>query len=175
MTAKFEVSAGPLNCTRPRGVNKRIDETCLDKFWSDVGSADRRGVYVFGIHAGPGWKPLYVGETIKQTFRKRMDQHIKYEKYKNFNQMLQGIKKGTPWLFLIGRIGQGKIGKAAIEALELEYINHAYARNDDLYNDRKIRTPPYSVGGFGGKGKKTSVVKNLAKMIGHPDAINWTK
>lgn len=92
MTATFKVSVGKLNCTKNVNGHKKIDQACLDEFWKEIGSGNGKGVYVFGIKAAKGWKPLYVGRTKKQNFRKRMDQHIKY-KGADFDPMLKGVKK----------------------------------------------------------------------------------
>jgi hypothetical protein len=131
-------------------------------------NGDRKGVYVFGIRAAKGSKPLYVGQAKKQTFKKRIDQHIKYSG--DFNGMLKGIKRGTPILFLIGRVGKGRQGKSnnsAIDELEIELINRAFDRNPNLHNDRRIRRPKYTVLGFGGKGKPPKEATNLKKLIGY--------
>jgi hypothetical protein len=120
---------------------------------------------VFGIRAGKGSKPLYVGQVKKQTFKKRVEQHIKYAG--DFNSMLKGIKKGTPILFLIGRVGKGKSSNSAIDELDIELINYAFARNPNLHNDRGIKRPKYIVAGFGGKGKPPNEATNLKKMVGY--------
>src|SRR5712692_3089378 len=104
MTATFRVTFGEIKC-EPGARGKIIDKTCLAEFWDKNGSGNRRGVYVFGIRAAKGWKPLYVGQAKKQTFKARIGQHA--QTGGDFNEMLRAIKKGTPVLFLIGRIGKG--------------------------------------------------------------------
>jgi hypothetical protein len=77
MTATFKVLAGELRCETAPG-RKKIDKSCLDDFWNEIGGGNKRGVYVFGYRSSRGWKPLYVGRTKKQNFRTRINQHIKY-------------------------------------------------------------------------------------------------
>lgn len=164
MTATFQVSFGELKCVND-GNGKVIHKDCLDTFWKAVGAGDRRGVYVFGIRAGKGWKPLYVGRTKKQTFKARIGQHAKTNG--DFNGMLRSVKKGTPVLFLIGRIGKGRNSNAAIDALEIEFINLAFARNENLHNDRGIKHPKYVIKGFGNLGKPSKSVTDLKTIIGY--------
>lgn len=164
MTAKFEVTSGELPW-KLKYRKKRIDTDALVDFWDEIGTAQRKGVYVFGVRAGRGWRPLYVGRTKKQTFKKRIGQHANTGG--RFNRILKDVTKGTPWLFLIGRVGKGRSSNAAINDLESEFINYAFARNEDLDNDRGIKTAPYQIRGFGGKGKPAERVKWLKQMIGY--------
>lgn len=164
MTATFRVFAGELRCEATPG-RKTIDKTCLDEFWGKVGCGHRRGVYVFGYRASHGWRPLYVGRTKKQDFRTRINQHIKYNG--TFDGMLKKVKKGTPVLFLIARVGKGKSSNSAIDELEIEFINYAFSRNKRLHNDRGIKKPKYAVHGFGGRGKPSKNVSDLRTMIGY--------
>ena len=144
---------------------KIIDRERLSEFWRQVDSGGRRGVYVFGIRASRGWKPLYVGQTRKQTFKARIDQHTQTNG--DFNNMLKGIKKGTPVLFLLGSVGRGKTNKSAIDELEIEFINYAFARNRNLHNDRGIRKPKYVIKGFGSRGKPATDVGHLKTIVGY--------
>jgi hypothetical protein len=68
MTATFKVSVGTLKCKKNVCGNKKIDQDCLDDFWEEIGSGDGKGVYVFGVKAAKGFRPLYVGRTKKQNF-----------------------------------------------------------------------------------------------------------
>lgn len=165
MTATFKVSVRRFNTVTKWG-SKRIDdeEEVLQTFWDDIGDGSRRGVYVFGIRAGKGFTPLYVGRTTKQTLKTRVGQHIDSGK---FNAMLRAIRKGTPVLFLLSRVGKGRRSKDAIEELETEFINHAFRKNRDLHNDRGIRKPRYVIRGFG-RGRPSDPVVNLKTMVGYP-------
>lgn len=165
MTATFKISRGSFKCKNESG-NKNIDKDSLDEFWEEIGSGDGKGVYVFGVKAAKGWKPLYVGRTKKQNFKERMNQHIKY-KGADFDNMLKGIKKGIPVLFTIQRVGQGKPSNSVIDELEMKFINYAFARNKNLHNDRGIRRPTYVVLGLGGRGKPPTEVTELRSMIGY--------
>ena len=162
MTANFEVTGGSLpHKTFPHGV-KQLDNDTLTEFWDVANSASRRGVYVFGIRAAKGWRPLYVGCTKEQTFKARIGQQRD-----KFNAILARVGKGTPYLFLIGRVGKGRDSNAAIDDLEIEFINYAFAKNPDLENDRGIETPGYQVHGFGDQGKPSNAAYWLKLMIGY--------
>jgi hypothetical protein len=161
MTATFRVTKGTFKCVKKWG-SKRIDKNRLLEFWEDVASGNRRGVYIFGIRAGKGFRPLYVGRTIDQTLKKRVQQHLDSGK---FDRMLREYKKATPILFLLSREGKGRKSTSAIDELEIEFINYAFDRNNDLHNDRLIRTPKYVVQGFG-RGRPSAAVQDLKKIIG---------
>jgi len=163
MTAKFRVTSGELPTVKKWG-GKRIDASYLKSFWSSIGCGNRYGVYVFGYRASKGLKPLYVGQTKKQNFRKRIEQHVKLN---NFDSMLKGVKKGTPMLFLLARVGKGKNSTSAVDQLELELINLAFRRNKNLHNDKGIKKPRYLVEGFAGPGKPSKKVADLKWMIGY--------
>jgi hypothetical protein len=164
MTATFRVTFGEFKCVNG-GSRKTIDTNCLAEFWNKIGAGNRRGVYVFGVRAAKGWKPLYVGQAKKQTFKARIGQHVKTDG--DFNRMLKRVKKGTPVLFLIGRTGKGRKSNSAIDELEIEFINYAFARNKNLHNDRGIKKPKYVIEGFGSRGKPAMPVANLKTIIGY--------
>lgn len=164
MTARFRVSYGELKSTKS-GQRKIIDKSCLADFWKVIKSGNRHGVYVFGVKAARGWKPLYVGQAKKQTFKKRIGQHMQVGG--DFDEMLRRTKKGTPVLFLIGRVGKGNLSNKIIDEIETEFINYAFARNKNLHNDRKIKKPTYVIEGFGSRGKPANQVVSLKAMVGY--------
>jgi hypothetical protein len=163
MVAKFKITAGALKCLKVGG-GRKIDQAGLVEFWERVGSAHRNGVYIFGIRASKRWKPLYVGQAKRQDFRARINQHVNGNG--RFNRILKDIKKGTPWLFLVGRVGKGRSSNAAINILENYVINDAFARNKNIDNDRGLDKPIYEVRGFG-RGKPTIEVRYLKTMLGY--------
>lgn len=97
--------------------------------------------------------------------RQRITQHMKYSA--SFDGMLRHVKKGTPVLFLVARVGKGKSSNSAIDELEIEFINYAFSRNKSLHNDRGIKKPKYVIDGFGGRVKPAKDVTELKKMIGY--------
>jgi hypothetical protein len=170
MTAKFRTNGDEIKCVTKWG-NKRVDTEKLKEFWANLEEMKtRRGVYVFAVHASKGWKPLYVGRTKKQTFRARIAQHA--NRTGRFNKILKRIKKGKLWLFFIGRVGKGKRSNSAIDDLEIEFINYAFAGNKNLDNDRGLKKPKYQVKGFGGKGKLSPSEKKLRDVLGYKSSQN---
>jgi hypothetical protein len=165
MAAKFKVTAAKLKCIN-KWNHKKIDRKALPDFWREVGSGKRRGVYVFAVRASKGWKPLYVGRTKKQNFQKRIGQHA--DEHGRFNRILKNVNRGSPWLFLIGRVGKGNKSNSAIDELEIDFINMAFERNEKLDNDRGLSDPKYLVQGFDGRrGKPSKAVQNLKTVIGY--------
>jgi hypothetical protein len=164
MTAKFKVAAGEFKTVKKWG-NKRIPRTSLEHLWEEIGVEYKRksGVYVFGMRASKGAKPLYVGMTMDQSFGDRIYQHVYHG---TFNRYMKGIKRGTPCLFVIGRVGKGRRSTDAIYALELEFINYCFSKNKRLHNRRRIKRPAFVVQGFGRGGGRLQAVKDLKMMIG---------
>ncbi len=162
MTAQFKVLMGELPHHK-KWRSKRIDRSRLAEFWNQIGNGHRKGVYVFGTKAAKGWKPLYAGMTIDQTFESRIYQHVNGG---TFDRYLKGTKKGTPYLFLLARVGKGRSSTTAIDTLEAEVINYCFGKNNKLHNRRRIEKPIYIVQGFGQGGGKAASVKALKKNIG---------
>jgi hypothetical protein len=161
MTATLQVTRANFNCGTKWG-SKWIDKACLKEFWSALPDGSKHGVYVFGIKAAKGWKPLYVGQAKKQSLRARIRQHIDGG---HFNAFLKGTKKGIPVVFLVARVGKGKKSNYTIDNLETEFINYAFDRNPHLRNDRKVKKPVYRVVGFGGPGSGSGKLKKDAAEL----------
>ena len=162
MTATFKVFIGDLVCERGNKY-KKLDRKKLSDFWDKVECGGRRGVYIFGYRASRGYTPLYVGQTKKQTFKRRIYQHMYSGK---FDEIIRPVKKGTPILIFIARIGSGKNSNSAIDDLEWDFINHSFNRNKNLHNDRGFEKPVYKIRGFEGSGKRSKSVSALKTIAG---------
>jgi hypothetical protein len=138
-------------------------------WWDDLGYDDlyfSRGVFVFALRAGKGYAPYYVGKTSRQNFGRECFTSHKRNKY---NHAL-ALQAGMPTLmFLTHPVRKGPVNHSAIDSLELELINMAYARNQYLMNERRIEDLPiYSVAGVlrSGRGKPSADARELRRILG---------
>ncbi|MBK6688480.1 MAG: hypothetical protein IPG45_28670 [Deltaproteobacteria bacterium] len=85
---------------RPRDVpvyagkgGRTITNENVQSFWGDNDDlGGRKGCYIFGIRAGKGWTPGYVGKATK-SFKQEVFAHDKLTRYQQF---LADYKRGTP-------------------------------------------------------------------------------
>ena len=139
---RYEVF-GPFEIPRTANL-RRIDENSLRVFWNELeklraknkGLASASGCYIFGIRAGKGAKPWYVGQA-KKTFKQECFTDHKLVRY---NRVLTE-RKGTPILFLLARrtpTGRfaGKLGSKEADWVEKRLIHHCLDANDGLLNVR---------------------------------------
>jgi hypothetical protein len=155
--------------TLPRGRRIASDEA-IAEWWEYLDYdklGDARGVFVFSLRAGKGYTPYYVGKTSRQTFARECFTSHKRDKY---NHAL-ALQAGTPMLSLLAHpTRRGPVNHSAIDGLELELIQHAYARNpDELMNERRIEDLPiYSVAGVlrSGRGKPSKDARELKRILG---------
>ncbi len=135
------------------------------KFWKkypDV--ADRRGCYVFGVRAGKGSTPGYVGKASK-TFRQEV---FTEHKRNRFNEHLADYHKGTPvLLFVLAPKKKGKPNTKQFGELERFLIDVALAANPNLTNEKGTVTEDWGITGVlrSGKGKPTKAAKALTRML----------
>lgn len=153
----------------PRGRRIASDET-IAAWWECLEYANlstARGVFLFSLRAGKGYTPYYVGKTSRQGFANECFTPHKRNKY---NHAL-ALQAGTPTLSLLAHpTRRGPVNHSAIDGLELELIQHAYARNPtELMNERRIEDLPiYSVAGVlrSGRGKPSGDARELRRILG---------
>ena len=136
---KYDVF-GPFEIPRIKN-GRRVDRDRRKNFWDELeekneGLAFASGCYIFGIRAGQGAKPWYIGKATK-TFKQECFTDHKLVKY---NQVLDQMK-GTPILFLLARrTPTGKfaknLGAKESEWVERELIHRCLDANDSLLNKR---------------------------------------
>jgi hypothetical protein len=138
----------------------------LADFWEEVGEiSEERGCYVFGIRAGKGIRPWYVGQTAK-SFKDECFTGANRSKY---NEAIARAGKGTPVMFLLVLPKKrGKPGKRYLDALEELLIDVGYSKNPDISNIQKTKRPTWGVKGVlrGGKGKPKKAESYFRKMMG---------
>ena len=133
---------GPFEVPRHDG-GRVVASGQLQDFWEEVGKnhpglPDASGCYIFGIRAGKGATPWYVGQA-KKAFR---EECFTYHKLHRYNEVLVDLKKGTPiLLFLARQTPKGrfanKLPKPEADSLENLLIHNCLRANQELLNISK--------------------------------------
>src|SRR5947208_1544865 len=132
MATLFEV-IGPREVLVYQGKAARtITDENVRQFWeANADIANLRGCYVFGIRAGRGLTPGYVGRATK-LFKQEAFAHHKLTRYQQF---LADYQKGTPVLFfVVAPKKKGAPNDAHVRGLEDFLIQTGLAANPDLLN-----------------------------------------
>lgn len=127
---------------------------------------DERGCYVFGIRAGKGCTPIYVGKAAKQALRTEVFSADKLEK---FNNALFRYRKGTPVVaFVVPEKKRGVPPASLIDEMEGVLIQRAYAKNRKIENENGIYLCGWFIAGAinRGKGKPTEKSKAFCQLVG---------
>lgn len=159
---------GPRNVPVYQGrASRTITHHNVREFWADNEElAKRRGCYVFGIRAGKGLTPGYVGRATK-SFKQEVFTHHKLTRY---HQFLADYKKGAPILFFVMLpIKKGKANSTHIADLERFLIQTGLAANADLVNIKGTKQADWGIMGVlrSGQGKPSRAAgafKNLMKL-----------
>ncbi len=138
---RFEV-AGPFKVPVFGNTGQRsLDRAGLDLFWTSIpaGVSDDMGCYVFALRRGRGCIPIYVGKTVKQSFRKECftDRY-----YRVLHEALLG-QSGTLVVFLVRyERSRGAFNAKAVAELERFLVESALNRNPGLKNTVYTKTSP---------------------------------
>jgi hypothetical protein len=166
MTTLFSVT-GPYNVPVYQGKGGRtITDENVIKFWDDNKSlADQRGCYVFGIRAGKGFTPAYVGKATKR-FKQEVFAHHKLTRYQRY---LADVAKGTPVLFfVIAPKKKGAPNAKHITQLEVFLIQAGVAANPDFFlNVQGTKVEEWGITGVlrSGKGKRSKPAKDFSQLM----------
>lgn len=155
MTTMFKVH-GPFDVPLQAGVKSKMITEDLSSFWQGCPTMKSQvGCYVFGIRAGKGLTPLYVGKTTNSFEKECFTAH----KINHYNYGLAPYLKGTPVMFFVSYPNKkGKTNASDIKDLEDFLIQVGRTINPDLRNIRGIKAPGWGIKGVirGGKGKANS-------------------
>lgn len=132
--------------TTKQKVGRTISKTNISEFWGSAASmAKYVGCYVFGIRAGKGMTPLYVGKATKSFAQETFaaDKLVKY------HTGLSGYKSGTPILFFLYEppSKKGKTNLTYIKALEKLLIQQGSLANSHLINVHHNKIPKWGISG----------------------------
>ena len=140
----------------------------LTAFWSGVGDiGTRRGVYVFGIRAGKGITPIYVGKTAKQSFEKEV--FMAHKRADHYNPALLDYRRGTPVMFFVAHpTGKGAVNNTLIDKIESFLIDVASTKNPGLSNVRKKPDHKWRIRGVvrSKAGEATRATGGFKKAVG---------
>lgn len=157
---------GPIQVPFYQGkAGRTITDDNVRQFWdknADLGA--RRGCYVFGVRAGKGLTPGYVGRATK-SFKQEVFAHHKLTRYQQF---LVDYAKGTPVLFfIVAPKKKGAPNAAHIRGLEDFLIQTGMSANPELLNIKGTRTEEWGIGGVirSGKGKPSASARQLRQMM----------
>lgn len=144
---------------------RTITDENVQSFWGDNDDlGGRKGCYIFGIRAGKGWTPGYVGKATK-SFKQEVFAHHKLTRYQQF---LADYKRGTPVMFFVLlRVKRGKVNNTHINDLESFLIQTGLAANADLMNIRGTKEAEWAISGVlrGGSGKPTRAARNFRQFM----------
>lgn len=163
---EFEV-AGPYSVRRkkmPKG--KIIDENSLSELWEKVGDVrHEKGIYVFGIRAGKGFTPYYVGKT-NNRFENECSNSHKLNVYKT--ALMFG--NGRPVIFFLVQKNETKRinNDKKLRRVERFFIQIAYNKNKDLLNKHGIKGDNWSIKGVinSSQGKPSKASQKFKTLMG---------
>ena len=131
----------PKKKTATGGYVLSLDKNSLASFWKKVNKdKDRlskgRGCYVFGVRAGRGIRPWYVGQS-RRPFDKEC---FASDKQNTYQDVMTRIKTGNAVLFLVAKVGP--ISRSLSQSLptkEADFVERllmqlAYFQNGELEN-----------------------------------------
>ena len=165
--AEFTIN-GPFDvpCERAKAGRKLL----YREFWDTPGELQslkgRYGVYVFGIRAGRGYKPLYVGKATKSYHQECFNQANRHK----YLEALADQAKGTPVMFLVCHpVQKGRKNEKEIEQIETFLIQISAQKNPALQNVRKKTGPGWSIKGVirGPRGKPTAAEREFKRAVGY--------
>lgn len=94
------------------------------------------GCYVFGIRAGRGYKPVYVGKATEKFLGKEA---LDTDKIRKINQALLKNRKGTLVVaFVVPEKKRGAKPTTLIDEIEYVLIQYAYEKNPQIENKYDI-------------------------------------
>ena len=144
---------------------RTITDDEVRHFWeANHDLVHHRGCYVFGMRAGRGMTPAYVGKAGK-TFRQEV---FADNKLKRYQRLLADYRRGTPVLFfVVAPRRRGAPNSAHIGQLERFLIQSAVLANPDLLNVQNTKADEWGISGVvrGSKGKHSAAARGLRTML----------
>ena len=165
MPTVFEVT-GPREVPVYQGhAGRTITDENVREFWEENDDlAKLRGCYVFGIRAGKGLTPAYVGRATR-SFKQEAFAHHKLTRYQQF---LADYRKGTPVLFfVVAPRKKGAPNSVHIKGLEDFLIQTGMVANSELLNVKGTKAEEWGIAGIlrGGKGKPSQAARDFKKLM----------
>lgn len=125
-----------------------------------------RGNYVFGLRAGKGFTPYYVGKALKSGL---LIEAMNSRNRLQYNKCISNYK-GTPVMFfLLPPIRKGKDNLRVLSEAEKFLIEIAYLKTGDyLINKQHAKIPKWGINGVirSEKGRSTLASRKFKSMMG---------
>ncbi|GAB5453189.1 MAG: hypothetical protein Hals2KO_35170 [Halioglobus sp.] len=145
---------------------RAINTDGIPMFWEKHKPlASHKGCYVFGIRAGRGYTPIYVGKATK-SFRQEC---FTYHKLSHYHRCLIDYARGTPVMFFVVLpSSRGRTNNSVISDVEGYLIALGETANPRLSNVQGRSNEKWGIRGVvrGGKGKTNSAVSDFKTMMG---------
>jgi hypothetical protein len=161
------IAAGPFDVPLQQRIKraKLIDRAAARTLTSQSDGFLRHGCYVFGVRAGRGARPIYVGMT--------KSQNLITEAFndKNVNRVNEYInrQKGNPVLYIVyQKAGRGNPAKNCHPEIEEFLVTRCAKRNPKLINVHMNKKAPWSITGVvnAGSGKPSAAAARFSRLIG---------
>ena len=165
MATLFSVH-GPCEIPYYQGkAGRTITDENIKEFWKKHPALGKqRGCYVFGIRAGKGMTPGYVGKAANGFKPETFAAH----KLTRYQQFLTDYAKGTPIMFfVVPPAKKGAPNVSHINELEAFLIQVGVAANPDLLNIKGTKVEEWGISGIlrAGTGKPTASAKGFRKLM----------
>ena len=142
-----------------------IDRARIAEFWNQHKNvAGRRGCYLFGIRAGRGYTPIYVGKATK-TFQAEC---YTYHKLDHYHRCLVDYARGTPVMFFVlAPRKRGRANASMLKDVEQYLITVAETANPELSNVQGRAKHAWGIRGVirGGKGKPGAAIREFKRLV----------
>ncbi len=166
------IVVGPLEIPydrQTRGLGKRIDRNHASEFWEQEDAtlvAPKQGCYVFGLRAGKGITPWYVG----RTSRSLKKECFHYHKLAHYNKVLfRGVKGRPVMFFVVPEGGRKTVSAKTLKDMEKSLIQTALFKNPRIANTKNTKNiPHWGIAGVvrSGKGKSSATSRKFKSMMG---------
>lgn len=144
---------------------RSITRDNVREFWTQNDAIrSQRGCYVFGMRAGRGFTPAYVGKATRTFGGEVFAPH----KLAYYHQVLAEYKRGTPVLFLVtAPKKRGIPNNSHVGELEAFLIQTALAANPHIMNVKGTKAEDWGIVGIlrSGRGKASLAAKNFRRMM----------
>jgi hypothetical protein len=160
-------AVGPFRVPIVKERNGCYIERGCPEFWGEhAATAAKKGCYVFAIRAGRGFKPIYVGKTVRSFEQECFADH---KIASHYTPAIARIGRGTPVMFfVVPRTRRGKPNARVLGDLETFLIQVASTKNPALSNIQQRKEARWGISGVirGGKGKPGKAARELRSAVG---------
>jgi hypothetical protein len=157
---------GPFKIPLRRERGSYLPAKCPE-FWKDHQEYRKMlGCYLFALRAGKGYRPIYVGKTVKSFEAECFADH---KIARHYTPALARRGRGTPVMFfVVPERKRGKPNGKTIKELETFLIQVGATKNPELSNVKENSAAKWGICGIvrGGQGKPTHDAQVFKKAIG---------